>query len=226
MAFAQWTRSMEWLAAASEDPRACKEEWQNGSTGVTLLAAGRFWDVLVVPEDLGLRVAELLEELPLLNPGPCLLDARRRHVGFLLPPEPHAVWIGTGLRLLGRGTWIAAPAPHCRWGALRWLVPPDGTGTLTMPEVLEVALQRCASELSRLQGNPAPLTDSQLTPAEFPGDGPLVPSPRPAESETFRSPQRAEMRRLYGDRSPVVPPRRRPTIRQDRPAVPARSEHQ
>ncbi|MGP4005838.1 hypothetical protein [Streptomyces sp. 4N124] len=195
MALTQWTRSMEWLAAASEDPRACKEEWQNGSTGVTLLAAGRFWDVLVVPEELGLRVAELLEELPLLNPGPCLLDTRRRHVGFLLPPEPYAVWIGTGLRLLGRGTWIAAPAPHCRWGALRWIVPPDGTGTLTMPEVLEVALQRCASELSRLQGLPG-------------GDGSHVSAGR----------------RLTGDQSPAVAPRRRPTRRADRPVVPARSD--
>lgn len=73
-------------------------------------------------------------------------------MGFLLPPEPQTVWIGTGVRLLGAGTWITAPAPHCRWGSLRWLVPPDGTGTLNMPEILEVALQRCAAELSRRQG--------------------------------------------------------------------------
>lgn len=85
MALTEWTRSMEWLAAASEDPGACKHEWQNGSTGVTLLEAGRFWDVLIVPEELGLRVADLMEELTLLDPGPCLLDARRRRVGFLLP---------------------------------------------------------------------------------------------------------------------------------------------
>ncbi|WP_328429368.1 hypothetical protein [Streptomyces sp. NBC_00443] len=152
MALTEWTRSMEWLAAASEDPGACKEEWQNGSTGVTLLAAGRFWDVLIVPENLGLRVADLLDELPLLDRGPCLLDTRRRHVGFLLPPEPQTVWIGTGVRLLGAGTWITAPAPHCRGGSLRGRVPPDGTGTLNMPEILEVALQRCAAELSRRQG--------------------------------------------------------------------------
>ncbi|MFF4352889.1 hypothetical protein [Streptomyces sp. NPDC001530] len=156
MALTEWTRSMEWLAAASEDPRACKNEWQNGRTGVTLLAAGRFWDVLIVPEELGLRVAALLDELPLLAPGPCLLDARRHHVGFFLPPEPETVWIGTGLRRLSKGAWIAAPAPHCRWGALRWLCPPDGTGTLTMPEVLELTLQRSVNELSHLQGHPAP----------------------------------------------------------------------
>lgn len=104
MALTQWTNSMEWLAAASEDPGACKQEWQNGSTGVALLEAGRFWDVLIVPEQLGLRVADLLEELPLLEPGPCLLDARRRHVGFLLPPEPQTVWIGTGC-----GCWAPGP---------------------------------------------------------------------------------------------------------------------
>lgn len=158
MALTEWTRSMEWLAAASEDPGACKQEWQNGSTGVALLAAGRFWDVLLMPEDLGLRVADLLDELSLLDRGPCLLDTRRRSVGFLLPPEPQAVWIGTGVRLLGAGTWITAPAPHCRWGTLRWLVPPDGTGTLNIPEVLEVAMQRCAGELNRIQGRPTPAT--------------------------------------------------------------------
>ncbi|MGC9535988.1 hypothetical protein [Streptomyces sp. UG1] len=166
MALTEWTRSMEWLAAASEDPGACKQEWQNGSTGIALLEAGRFWDVLIVPEELGLRVADLLEELALLESGPCLLDARRRHVGFLLPPEPQTVWIGTGVRLLGAGTWIAAPAPHCRWGALRWLVPPDGTGALNMPEVLEVALQRSAGELSRLQGHCAPAVHGQIAPAQ------------------------------------------------------------
>lgn len=158
MALAEWTKSMEWLAAASEDPRACKDEWQNGYTGIALLAAGRFWDVLVVPEELGLRVAGILDDLPLVQPGPCLLDTRTHHVGFLLPPDPHAVWVGTGVRYLSKGAWIAAPAPHCRWGDLRWLCPPDGTGNLTMPEVLELALQRCATELSHLQGDPAPRT--------------------------------------------------------------------
>jgi hypothetical protein len=174
MALTQWTRSMEWLAAASEDPRACKEEWQNGRTGVTLLAAGRFWDVLIVPEELGLCVAGLLAELPLVDPGPVLLDARRHHVGFFLPPEPETVWIGTGMRHLGKGTWIAAPAPHCRWGELRWLCPPDGTGTLTMPEIMEVSLQRCSSELSHLQGRPAPGTHNHTTPGEERGNGALV----------------------------------------------------
>ncbi|MEV6667495.1 hypothetical protein ACE6JH_04215 [Streptomyces nigra] len=163
MALTEWTRSMEWLAAASADPGACKHEWQNGTTGVALLAAGRFWDVLVVPEELGLHVADLLDELPLLDRGPCLLDTRRRRVGFLLPPEPRTVWVGTGVRLLGAGSWIAAPAPHCRWGALRWLVPPDGTGTLNIPEVMEVALERCAGELSRLQGRAAPTARDRRT---------------------------------------------------------------
>jgi hypothetical protein len=148
MALAEWTKSMEWLAAASEDPRACKDEWQHGSTGVTLLAAGRFWDVLIVPEDLGLRAAGILEELPLLNPGPTLLDTRWHRVGFFLPPDPATVWIGAGTRYVGKGAWIAAPAPHCRWGSLRWLCPPDGTGTLNTPEVMELALQRAMSELS------------------------------------------------------------------------------
>ena len=114
MALTEWTRSMEWLAAASADPGACKHEWQNGTTGVALLAAGRFWDVLVVPEELGLRVADLLDELPLLDRGPCLLDTRRRRVGFLLPPEPR-----TGSLRFGFGL---APS---RWVVLTLMVHPQ-----------------------------------------------------------------------------------------------------
>ncbi|MGP4088239.1 hypothetical protein [Streptomyces sp. KR55] len=152
MALAQWTHAMEWLAAAAQDPRACKKDWQHGSTGVHLLAAGRFWDVLIVPACLGLRAADCLDGIPRLVPGPVLLDERRQQVGFFLPPDPLSTWVGQGTRYVAKGGWIAAPAPHCRWGDLRWLRPPDGSGTLTAPEAMELVLFRAMNEVVRSHG--------------------------------------------------------------------------
>ncbi|GLW48827.1 hypothetical protein Stsp02_44890 [Streptomyces sp. NBRC 14336] len=154
MALAQWTNAMEWLAAAATDPRSCKNDWQRGTTGVHLLAAGRFWDVLIVPACLGLHAADILADLPRLEPGPALLDSRRQHIGFFLPPAPSSVWAGHDIRYLTRGGWIATPAPHCRWGDLRWICPPDGSGTLNTPEALELALHQAMHELARTHGIP------------------------------------------------------------------------
>ncbi|MFD7455922.1 MULTISPECIES: hypothetical protein [unclassified Streptomyces] len=150
----EWTRALDWLAAAAKDPRACRDDWQHGVTGIHLLAAGRQWDVLTVPERLGLYAADLLEALPGVAPGPVLLDARGHRVGFLVPPEPAALWAGHDVRYVTEGGWIAAPAPHCRWGALHWLVPPDGSGTLTPPLLLEYVLDRALRELTRAHGGP------------------------------------------------------------------------
>ncbi|WP_225320963.1 hypothetical protein [Streptomyces luteolifulvus] len=151
MVSARWTRALAWLAAAAEDPRACRYDWRRGSEAVHLLAAGRLWDVLIVPERLGLRAVGLLDDLP-GAPGPMLLDGRGRRVGFFLPPDPAAIWVGPGTRYVTKGGWIAAPAPHCRWGTLRWLTPPDGAGTLNRPGILELALRRAMEELARDHG--------------------------------------------------------------------------
>ncbi len=153
MALAQWTNAMEWLAAAARDPRSCKNDWQRGSTGIHLLASGRIWDVLIVPACLGLHAADILTDLPRIKPGPALLDSRRQQMGFFLPPDPAAVWVGHDIRYLNEGGWIAAPAPHCRWGDVRWLCPPDGSGTLNSPAALELALQQAMGELAGIHGS-------------------------------------------------------------------------
>ncbi|MFJ9119283.1 hypothetical protein ACIRJO_27520 [Streptomyces sp. NPDC102394] len=179
MALKRWTNAVEWLAAAAREPRLCKSDWQHGTTGIHLLAAGRFWDVLVVPACLGLRTADILACLPRLEPGPVLMDSRTRHVGFFLPPDPASIWAGHDIRYLTTGSWIATPAPHCRWGDLRWICPPDGSGTLNAPAALELALQAAMDELVRNHGTthhraaphrstdaPAPVDQSR--PAVFP----------------------------------------------------------
>ncbi|WP_331723323.1 hypothetical protein [Streptomyces sp. NBC_00105] len=154
MALTRWTKAMEWLAAAAEDPQAYERDCRRGGAGIHLLAAGRLWDVLIVPACLGLRAADMLDDLPRVGPGPVLLDGRRREVGFFLPPDPGATWVGDGTRHITQGGWIAAPAPHCRWGDLRWLVPPDGSGALTTPRAMELALHRATRELVRCHGTP------------------------------------------------------------------------
>lgn len=132
-------QAVEWLAAAATDPRDCKREW-NGETGAAVLACGRYWDVLSVPEELAMPALDALLCIP-QAPGPALADTAARRVAFFLPPDPAGRWIGTGIRYAGKGAWIAVPAPHRAAGRLRWLVPPDGTGALFVPAAVELALQ-------------------------------------------------------------------------------------
>jgi hypothetical protein len=139
-------QAIEWLAAAATDPRHCKREW-HGEIGAAVLACGRFWDVLSVPEDLGMLALDALLCIP-QPPGPALADTAARRVAFFLPPDPAGRWIGTGIRYSGKGAWVAVPAPHRTAGRLRWLVPPDGTGALFVPAAVELALQLALGRLA------------------------------------------------------------------------------
>ncbi|MEU9895152.1 hypothetical protein ACIBCS_03210 [Streptomyces phaeochromogenes] len=143
-------QAVEWLAAAAVDPRACKRDWEHGASGAALLPAGRFWDVLSVPEEIGLFALDALLRLPLPMPGPTLADFGAHRVGFFLPPDPESCWVGQDIRYSGKGSWIAVPSPRRTTGTLRWLVPPDGQGTLHLPTALEVALHQAAEMLSAL----------------------------------------------------------------------------
>ncbi|KOU56445.1 hypothetical protein ADK57_42415 [Streptomyces sp. MMG1533] len=139
-------QAVEWLSAAATDPRACKRQWQ-GESGIAVLACGRFWDVLSVPEELGILVLDTLLCVP-QAPGPALADSAARRVAFFLPPDPEGAWTGSGIRYGGQGSWIAVPSPHRSAGRLRWLVPPDGTGALFVPAAVELALQLALGRLA------------------------------------------------------------------------------
>ncbi|EFE70926.1 hypothetical protein ABZ918_19725 [Streptomyces viridosporus] len=145
----RWKQAVEWLAAAATDPRACKREWDHG-TGTALLAAGRYWDVLSVPDRLGLLALDIMWHDPLEVPGPTLVDVTARRVGFFLPPDPDSEWVGCGVRHVGRGSWVAVPPPYRPTGRLEWLVPPDGTGALHPPDALELALRKATGMLAVL----------------------------------------------------------------------------
>src|SRR5690606_36394669 len=99
---AMWKQAVEWLAAAATDPQERKREWDNGK-GTALLAAGRYWDVLSVPDRLGLLGLDILWRDPWKAPGPTLVDVTARRVGFFLPPDPARDWVGFGVRHVGRG---------------------------------------------------------------------------------------------------------------------------
>ncbi|MEW1659660.1 MULTISPECIES: bifunctional DNA primase/polymerase [unclassified Streptomyces] len=140
--------AVDWLVSAAPDPDACRRAWERNPLGVTLLEAGRLWDVLIVEGPLGRPALEALARSR-ERTGPVLSDFRGARTGFLVPPGTTAGWLGTGVRGAGPGTWIVVPYPGRATGGVRWLVPPDGTGTLTDPVALELALHAAVAARAR-----------------------------------------------------------------------------
>ncbi|MCX4746534.1 hypothetical protein OG455_13545 [Kitasatospora sp. NBC_01287] len=141
-----------WLAAAAPAPQACRREWERSVSGLVLLPAGLRWDVLLVPGRLGRPTLRLLAGLS--GGGPVLFDPGDDSVGFLVPVGTAARWVGTGVRVAGDGAWIAVPHPARRGPGPRWLVPPDGSGRLTDPVALELALHEAAAGLGGPREHP------------------------------------------------------------------------
>ncbi|QIJ65021.1 hypothetical protein [Streptomyces sp. JB150] len=139
--------AVDWLASVAPDPDACRWEWERNPLGVTLLPAGKAWDVLILPGRLGRPTLDVLTRI-LDRPGPVLADSGDARTGFLVPPGTAAHWLGTGIRTAGAGTWIVVPYPGRPAGKVRWLVPPDGSGTLTGPALLELAMHEAAANLA------------------------------------------------------------------------------
>lgn len=141
------TSAVEWLVSAAPDPVQCRTEWERNPLAVTLLPAGRLWDVLILTGELGYPTLGVLTSV-VDQPGPVLADFGEARTGFFVPPGTAARWVGTGVRAAGRGTWIVVPYPGRRTGGVRWLVPPDGRGTLTDPVTLELAMHEAAAQLA------------------------------------------------------------------------------
>ncbi|AXK36301.1 hypothetical protein DVA86_30670 [Streptomyces armeniacus] len=139
---------VEWLASVAPDPAACRHEWERNPLGVALLPAGRRWDVLILNGTLGYPTLDVLTGC-VARPGPVLADFGDARMGFFVPPGTSSRWLGTGVRGAGRGTWIVAPYPGRTTGGVRWLIPPDGSGTLTDPETLELAMHEAAVRIAR-----------------------------------------------------------------------------
>jgi hypothetical protein len=140
--------AMEWLATAAPDPEACRWEWERSRDGIALLPAGRRWDVLILPGELGYPTLDVLTRR-VDRPGPVLSGFGESRMGFFVPPGTAERWLGTGVRSAGQGTWIVVPCPGGTAGRVRWLIPPDGSGTLTDPALLELAMHEAAAGLAR-----------------------------------------------------------------------------
>ncbi|MBT2383449.1 bifunctional DNA primase/polymerase [Streptomyces sp. ISL-11] len=140
------TRSaLEWLASAAPDPEICRREWERNPLGVSLLPAGRVWDVLILPSGLGYPALDVLGRRA-DRIGPVLADFGGGRLGFFVPPGTVAGWLAGGVRGAGPGTWIVVPHPgRPASGGVRWIVPPDGTGTLTDPVALELSMHEAAA---------------------------------------------------------------------------------
>ncbi len=139
--------AVDWLASAAADPGSCLRVWERNPLGVTLLPAGRLWDVMVVAGRLGRPTLEVLARFA-EPPGPVLSDFGDARVGFFVPPGTAARWTGTGVRGAGPGSWVVVPYPGRDTGGVRWLVTPDGTGRLTDPAALERAMHEAAAALA------------------------------------------------------------------------------
>ncbi|MEU8520665.1 hypothetical protein [Streptomyces sp. NBC_01216] len=142
--------AVEWLAAVAPDPGVCRWEWERNPSGTALLPAGRGWDVLILPGALGRPALDVLSRM-VERPGPVLADSGGARTGFFVPPGTAAHWLGTGVRGAGRGSWIVVPHPGRVVGGTRWLVAPDGTGTLTDAGLLELAMHEVVGRLARAQ---------------------------------------------------------------------------
>lgn len=139
--------AVEWLVSVAPEPDTCRWEWERNPLGVTLLPAGRAWDVLIVPGELGYPTLDVLTRC-IEPPGPVLADFGDSRMGFFVPPGTTARWVGTGVRGAGQGTWIVVPYPGRTTGGVRWLIPPDGSGNLTDPGVLELAMHEAAAHVA------------------------------------------------------------------------------
>ncbi|MER5613230.1 hypothetical protein [Streptomyces sp. NPDC002215] len=145
MAGAGVKAAVEWLASVAPDPDACRWEWERNPRGVALLPAGRRWDVLILPGALGHPTLDVLTRL-IDRPGPVLSDFGDARMGFFVAPGTVSRWVGTGVRGVGQGTWIVVPHPgRASSGGVRWLIPPDGSGTLTDATLLELAMHEAAA---------------------------------------------------------------------------------
>jgi hypothetical protein len=139
--------AVEWLVSVAADPVGCRWEWERNPLGVALLPAGRMWDVLILTGELGYPTLDVLTRL-VERPGPVLADFGDSRMGFFVPPGTAARWLATGVRTAGRGTWIVVPYPGRATGGVRWLVPPDGSGNLTDPVLLELAMHEAAAQIA------------------------------------------------------------------------------
>ncbi|UNS98975.1 bifunctional DNA primase/polymerase [Streptomyces tubbatahanensis] len=77
-------RGIQWLSASADDPQECRERWAADPRAPYALAAGRYFDVVVIGQRIGMETFEQLARhgMPM---GPVMLDRSAKLTGFFLP---------------------------------------------------------------------------------------------------------------------------------------------
>ncbi|GAB2621492.1 hypothetical protein GCM10027168_61850 [Streptomyces capparidis] len=142
----------KWLAAAAADPDRVLAAW--GAGELAHVPTGPGWQIVRCVKPLGLdavvRMCAANHRL-----GPVLLTVRGT-VEFLVSAESSRGWRLPGTTVVGAPGTLHCPHPHVvPLRAVRgrtWLVPPDGTGTLTDGDLLCEALAAARAAASVLGG--------------------------------------------------------------------------
>ena len=137
--------------------------------------------------------------------GPGARRLRRRPDGLLRAAGHGGPLARHGVRRPGRGTWIVVPYPGRVDRGVRWLVPPDGSGTLTDPALLELAMHEAAASLATEEDRLEQTADFAGAPVSAP---PLPPTgrPRPTASHSDESSTPAQTPTGHDVQRPVVAP--------------------
>ena len=150
-------RGMQWLSAAADEPERCQAVWAGDPRRPYALPVGRYFDLVVVDERIGIETFDQLERrgMPL---GPVMVDWSAKHVGFFVPcnygqrfaqmvraetPNPPAY------RYLGKGSLVVVPGPLPLEGdRYTWLRAPLRRPEVTVTRVAALAAMLvAASEL-------------------------------------------------------------------------------
>lgn len=151
--------AVDWLVSVAPDPDDWRRRWESHPRGLALLPTGRHWDVLVLPGEIAGPTLDVLTRLT-DRPGPVLADFGPTphgrnpapRMGFFVPPGTSERWVGTGTHTAGAGAWVVLPYPGRTAGGVRWLVLPDGSGTLTDPALLELSMHEAAAVAAGTEG--------------------------------------------------------------------------
>lgn len=137
----QLARGSAWLfspsAASGEEP-----VWEDGLARIPL---GSHFDVVRCLRGPGAQALTTLRGRG-NETGPVLLCTPRQAVEFLVPVGTADTWRVSGTTVAGRGRTLTCPLPGRTTRGRTWLVLPDGSGTLTDPQVLRDELMRTSPE--------------------------------------------------------------------------------
>ncbi|MBQ0865130.1 bifunctional DNA primase/polymerase [Streptomyces sp. RK75] len=113
-------RGVQWISCAADDPDECREAWLVDPRRPYAFPAGRFFDVVVVGQRVGLETFDQLQRhgMPL---GPVMADRASGQVGFFVPTgarEPFGRMVrqesadeAPEYRYLGEGSVVVVPGP-------------------------------------------------------------------------------------------------------------------